>query len=227
MKAKIRKQLAKSIQNRPSNLRYHKENSLDDLVAMANIVNRKKRKKSKKESSFVTDFKLPSSSSKSGRKTTSITAPTSNNSKTRASSSSITVERSAAADTMFETLEIPSLAAVAALGLSSSYGLGYWERRFVFLVCAVIAAVGRRWTKQQEEKRKEELSTIKATRTTFKTSLTEEKLALPLAWCFVAYWCLGGKWWLRSLVACVAFCVRFAIENSKLRKLNLRAANFR
>ena len=53
MKAKIRKQLAKSIQNRPSNLRYHKENSLDDLVAMANIVNRKKRKKSKKESSWT------------------------------------------------------------------------------------------------------------------------------------------------------------------------------
>jgi hypothetical protein len=145
------------------------------------------------------------------------------------STSKITVERNAVADSWFETMEIPVLAAVAALGISSAYGLSYFERRIVFIICAVMAAVGRRWVKNQEKEAKEEQTTRldMETSTTSGALFNEQKLAMPFAWCFVAYWCLGGRWWLRSLVACVAFGVRFNIEKGKARQKNMRARTFR
>lgn len=217
------------MQNRPNNLRYNKANSIDDLVAAAAIINKKRRRKEKRSFYFETDFNMPAGTTKTGNKN-SLT-PIQQLPPSLSSTSKITVERNAVADSWFETMEIPVLAAVAALGISSAYGLSYFERRIVFIICAVMAAVGRRWVKNQEKEAKEEQT--KTTRRDMETSTTsgalfnEQKLAMPFAWCFVAYWCLGGRWWLRSLVACVAFGVRFNIEKGKARQKNMRARTFR
>ena len=223
-KAQIRRQKRHNVQNRPNNLRYNKANSIDDLVAAAAIMNKKRRRKEKRSFYFETDFDMPTGTTKTGNKNS--LKPVQQLPPSLSSPSKITVERNAVADSWFETMEIPVLAAVAALGISSAYGLSYFERRIVFILCAVVAAVGRRWVKNQE---KEEQTTRQDvdTLTTSGVLFNEQKLAMPFAWCFVAYWCLGGRWWLRSLVACVAFGVRFNIEKGRARQKNMLARTFR
>lgn len=240
-KKQLRKQLANSIQQRPNNLRYDvASQGLDDLVERAHVLNKRKRKKDKKLSGFVTNFTVPPRRIRHvGSERSSAGA--SNNSNNNGAGpfpptagTKITVERTATTDSWLETIEIPILAAVAALGISNAYSLGYWERRCVFLVCAAVAALGKKWTQDQEENRRRE-TREEAAREDGGSSgsgevgsvgtLVEDKLAMPLAWCFVAYWGLGGKWWLRSLVACVALCVRYFIEKGHEKQRMLKSVS--
>jgi len=221
-KAEIRRRQAKAIQHRQENLRYEKSQRLDDLVEQAALDKRRRRKRDGKSTGFVTRFEMPSSVTQ--RKNKNKDAQQQGQKSGRGAH--IKVTRRTASDDLFEKVELPTLAAFVALSISTAYGLEYWERRLMFVVVAIVVAMVRRWFMEHLEigsgsgsgSSNRSVYFIQSF-TTFTVAVLSGKAThvMPVAWFFLVYMGLVGKWWVRSFAACVAFCVRFTLEIGRER----------
>ena len=148
-KKEIRKRQRLSIKNRPENLRYHISQRLDDLIELNQEEKRLQHQKNGKPvTGFVSNFDLPTNKyNRNNNHGQSINTNTTNK---RSKGNTITVSRRSASDDLFEKIELPALAAFVTLSITSSYGLGYWERRVAFVIVAVIVAMVRRLLRNQK-----------------------------------------------------------------------------
>ena len=148
-KKEIRKRQRLSIKHRPENLRYHISQRLDDLIELNQEEKRLQHQKNGKPvTGFVSNFNLPTNKyNRNNNHGQSINTNTTNK---RSKGNTITVSRRSASDDLFEKIELPALAAFVTLSITSSYGLGYWERRVAFVIVAVIVAMVRRLLRNQK-----------------------------------------------------------------------------
>ena len=222
-KAQIRKHFVESVQNRPNNLRYDKSQGLNDLVEQAEAQSRKRRRNERKTKVFSTTFDVPSSQTfrrkgiSSGDVGAAAAAAAAAHYKSKGTR--VTVVKTTAADTLLAAAEMPTLAALVALGISNMYGLGYWERRICFVVCAVSVALGRWWMETNSDSDSDSNSNSNSNKNSrHQVTRFQELCAMPLAWSIAVYWCLHVNFFIRSLLAFIAFAVRYTIEVGRQRE---------